>query len=352
MRIVIAPDKFAGTLSAVEAADAIARGWTGRRPGDEVGRFPMSDGGPGFCAVLRDALEGSEELAVVTTDPLGRPVPATVLLHAGTAYVESAQAVGLALLAPAERDPEATTSAGLAVLLAAAVSSGAQRIVVGLGGSATNDGGRGLLERLTGTEAGTDLMAALRGSDLVIASDVANPLLGLTGATAVYGPQKGADREAVARLEGRMQAWVAELPGLAAVADLPGAGAAGGLGAALLWLGGHREMGAGLVSRAIGLEPAVSAADLVITGEGTYDSTSLRGKVVGTVAASAQEAALPCVVLAGQVLVGRREAAAHGVDEMVSLAALAGSIDAAESDAGRWLTAAAGKLAAGWGPDN
>ncbi len=352
MRIVIAPDKFAGTLTADEAADAIKRGWVAVRPADEIGRFPMSDGGPGFCAVLRDALPGSQELALVTTDPLGRPVLATVLLHAGTAYVESAQSVGLALLEPGERDPETTTSAGLAELLAEAVSSGAQRVVVGLGGSATNDGGRGLLEGLAATVGGTDLVAELRGLDLVIASDVANPLLGLSGATAVYGPQKGADREAVARLEGRMQEWVAELPGLAAVADLPGAGAAGGLGAALLWLGGHRETGAGVVARAIGLEAAVSAADLVITGEGTYDSTSLRGKVVGTVAAAAQEAALPCVVLAGQLRVGRREAAAHGVDEMLSLADLAGSVDAAKSDAGRWLAAAAGRIASGWGPDN
>jgi glycerate 2-kinase len=275
-------------------------------------------------------------------------VPATILMHAGTAYIESAQAVGLALLGPGERDPEATSSAGLAALMAEAVGSGVQRVVVGLGGSATNDGGRGFLEGLTDLAAGPDLLAALRELDLVIASDVANPLLGLSGATAVFGPQKGASREAVARLEGRMQRWVAEVPGLDRVAELPGAGAAGGLGAALLWLGGHREAGAGLVARAIGLDRAVAASDLVITGEGTYDSTSLRGKVVGTVAAVAQEAALPCVVLAGQVRVGRREAAAHGIDEMLSLADLAGSIDAATTEAARWLSAAAARLASAY----
>jgi glycerate kinase len=232
--------------------------------------------------------------------------------------------------------------------LAEAVASGVQRIVVGLGGSATNDGGRGFLEGLTDQAAGPDVPTALRELDLVIASDVANPLLGLNGATAVFGPQKGASREAVARLEGRMQRWVAEVPGLDRVADLAGAGAAGGLGAALLWLGGRREAGAGLVAQAIGLDQAVAAADLVITGEGMYDSTSLRGKVVGTVAAAAQEAALPCVVLAGQLQVGRREAAAHGIDEMLSLADLAGSIEAATTDAARWLSAAAAKLASAY----
>jgi glycerate 2-kinase len=345
VRIVIAPDKFAGTLSAGAATASIAQGWTSSRPTDELRLLAMSDGGPGFCAVLHTALEGSREVALVTTDPLGRPVPATVLLHADTAYVESAQAVGLALLAPQERDPETTSSAGLAALLAEAVKSGATRVVVGLGGSATNDGGLGLLEGLASLQGGSDLLAAIRGLELVIASDVANPLLGPNGATAIFAPQKGASREAVARLEGRMQEWVAEVPGLESVADLPGAGAAGGLGAALLWLGGRREAGAGLVAQAIGLDRAVADADLVITGEGTYDSTSLRGKVVGTVAAAAQEAALPCVVLAGQVQVGRREAAAHGVDQTLSLADLAGSIDAAMSDAPLWLTAAGAKLA-------
>jgi glycerate 2-kinase len=351
VRIVIAPDKFAGTLSAGAATAAIADGWAATRPGDELRLLPMSDGGPGFCAVLHAALEGSRELALVTTDPLGRPVPAAVLLHAGTAYVESAQAVGLARLTVGERDPEATTSYGLGALLIEAVSSGAQKVVVGLGGSATNDGGQGLLQALADSPDGADLPAVIRALDLVIASDVANPLLGLNGATAIFGPQKGASREAVARLEGRMQRWVAEVPGFDSVADLPGAGAAGGLGAALLWLGGRREPGAELVAQAIALERAVADADLVITGEGTYDATSLRGKVVGTVAAAAQEAALPCVVLAGQLRVGRREAAAHGVDDMLSLAELAGSVEAATSDAARWLSAAAAKVAAGWGPE-
>lgn len=353
MKIVVAPDKFAGTLSATQAAEAIGRGWAGRRPSDELRLLPMSDGGPGFCAVLSQALPGSEQLAVSTTDPLGRPVQATVVVHAGSAYIESAQAVGLHLLSKAEQDPERTSSAGLAALLIQAVRSGAQRVVIGLGGSGTSDGGRGMVEALAAIEPLPKLLATLRGFTLVLASDVANPLLGLMGASAVFGPQKGASREAVARLEGRMVEWVAQLPGLAEVADVPGAGAAGGLGAALLWLGGRRESGAGLVAEAVGLERALESADLAVTGEGTYDSTSLQGregKVAGAVAAAALEAGLPCVVIAGQVTVGQREAAAHGVDAMLALADIAGSIDAAKADPERWLAAGAAQLASGWGP--
>lgn len=349
VRVVIAPDKFAGTLSAARAAEATARGWASSRSADELLELPMSDGGPGFCAVLARSLPGSEQLEVTTTDPLGRPTTATVLLHSGTAYVESAQAVGLHLLAEAERDPERTSSAGLAALLAQAVKSGARRIVVGLGGSATSDGGRGMVEAFDSLQELPDLVARLRQTDLVAATDVANPLLGPAGASAVFGPQKGASREAVARLEGRMQEWVTLLPGLAAVADAPGAGAAGGLGAALLWLGGRREPGAALVANAIGLEGALVGADLVLTGEGKYDSTSLRGKVVGMVAAAAQAAGLPCVVLAGQVTIGRREAAAHGVDETLALAEIAGSAQAAMAEPDRWLSAAAARMATRWG---
>jgi glycerate kinase len=303
----------------------------------------MSDGGPGFVAVLAAAFGALGRRSVATTDPLGRPVTAELLVHDGTAYVESAQAVGLHLLADPERDPERTTSAGLAPLLEAALDSDATRIVVGLGGSATNDGGRGMIETLS-----PGARERLRGVELVAATDVDNPLLGPAGASAVFGPQKGADREAVARLEGRMQAWVAECHGLAAVAHQPGAGAAGGLGAALYWLGGRREPGAALAAEAIGLEPAMTDAALVVTGEGSYDITSLRGKVVSAVAAAAGRAALPCVVVAGQVSVGLREAAAHGIDETLSLTELAGSVAEAMENAEQWLANAGSRLAARW----
>jgi glycerate kinase len=346
--VVIAPDKFAGTLTARQAAQAIADGWARRRPKAELRQLPMSDGGPGFCDVLATALPRSRRLLVEAADPLGRPVRATLLQDGDTVYVESAQAIGLDLLAESERDPERTSSAGLAPLLAAAVAGDAARIVVGLGGSATVDGGRGLLDAAERTAPG--LLARLRDRTLVIASDVTNPLLGPAGASAVFGPQKGASREAVARLEGRMQRWVAELPGLAEVAEQPGAGAAGGLGALLLWLGGRCEAGAELVARAVGLGSAIAQAELVVTGEGTYDSTSLRGKVIGAVASAASDAALPCLVLAGQAVVGRREAAAHGVDDVLTSAEVAGSVKAALAAPEQWLSAAASQLAATWSP--
>jgi glycerate kinase len=353
VKLVIAPDKFAGTLTAGQAARALAAGWRSIRPDDELDLVPMSDGGPGFCEVLADALPTAREIVVTTTDPFGRATPAVLLFAGDTAYVESAQAVGLHLLREAERDPEKASSAGLAVLLAAAVDAGARTIVVGLGGSATNDGGRGMVDALReGTRSGrfsADTLRALRDVDLVIASDVANPLLGPAGASAVFGPQKGASREAVARLEGRMQEWVRELPGLGDVASEPGAGAAGGLGAAFLWLGARREPGAALVAALLGLDAQIEVADLVITGEGSYDSTSLRNKVVATVASAAQQTALPCLVVAGQVSVGRREAAAHGVDEAIALEDLAGSVAAAMANARSWVTAAAAQLAGRWG---
>jgi glycerate kinase len=353
VKLVIAPDKFAGTLTAMQAGDAIAAGWRTLRPDDELNCLPMSDGGPGFCAVLARALPEARELGVTTTDPLGRVVPAMLLRAGDTAYLESAQAVGLHLLRESERDPERTSSAGLAALLAEAVGSGAARIVIGLGGSATNDGGRGMVEALrAGAQRGewpADTLRALRDVDLVIASDVGNPLLGPAGASAVFGPQKGASREAVARLEGRMQEWVRELPGLAEFAATPGAGAAGGLGAAFLWLGARREPGAALVATLLGLDAQVEVADLVVTGEGSYDSTSLRDKVVATVASAAQQTALPCLVVAGQISVGRREAAAHGVDEAIALEDLAGSVAAAMGDTKSWVAAAAAQLAGRWG---
>ncbi|MGI5214026.1 glycerate kinase family protein [Plantactinospora sp. CA-290183] len=343
MRILICPDKFAGTLSAPEVAAAVVAGWRESAPGDELVVRPLSDGGPGFVEVLATAVPG-RRVPVRTVDPLGRAVDGEILLTADgtTGYVESAQACGLHLLAPDERDPKRTTSYGLGALVAAAVESGVRRVVIGLGGSAVNDGGAGLLAALNAAPVdgtglalpygGAALLAAdglagppqTRGVELVAATDVDNPLTGLTGASNVYGPQKGASREDVLLLDAALERFAGVLerslpscpPGLA---GLPGAGAAGGLGAAVLALGGHCESGIGLVSRLIDLEAAVEAADLVITGEGSFDHQSLRGKVVAGVAGAARDRGLPCVVLAGRVSAGRREAAAAGVTETHSL---------------------------------
>ncbi|RKR87307.1 glycerate kinase [Micromonospora pisi] len=348
MRVLICPDKFAGTLSAPEVVAAVIAGWHDTAPGDQMVARPLADGGPGFVEVLASAVAG-RRLPVSTVDPLGRPVEGEILITdldgAGggpIAYVESAQACGLHLLAPDERDPKATTSYGLGLLVAAAVEAGARRVVIGLGGSATNDAGAGLLAALgaapldeTGHAlpyGGAVLAAAaslggaprLREVELVAATDVDNPLTGLHGASNVYGPQKGASREDVLLLDSALERFAVVLerelstcpPELAA---LPGAGAAGGLGAAILALGGRCESGIKLVSDMIDLEAALDEADLVITGEGSFDHQSLRGKVVAGIAGAARDRGVPCVVLAGRVSTGRREAAAAGVTEAYSL---------------------------------
>ncbi|MEH1101273.1 glycerate kinase family protein [Micromonospora sp. CPCC 205561] len=343
MRVLLCPDKFAGTLPAPQVADAVATGWRQVAPADDLLVRPLSDGGPGFLDVLADAL-GGRRVAVPTVDPLGRPTAGEILLtdDGATAWLESAQACGLHLLDAGERDPKSTTSYGLGVLVAAAVEAGARTVVIGLGGSGTNDGGAGMLAALgaspldaTGRAlpyGGAALAAAdaldgaprLRDVRLVAATDVDNPLLGLHGASSVFGPQKGADRADVLLLDAALERFASvlerDLPGCPErLGALPGGGAAGGLGAAVLALGGHCESGIGLVTRAIGLETVLDAVDLVITGEGSFDHQSLRGKVVAGVAGAARDRGLPCVVLAGQVSTGRREAAAAGVTDAYSL---------------------------------
>lgn len=350
MRVVIAPDKFAGTLSAPEAADAIAAGWRRAAPATELVRLPLSDGGPGLLDVVEQVI-GGERVPVVTTEPLGRSVPAEILVAGDDVYVESALAIGLHLIEPGERDPERSTSTGLADLLREAMErvSPQGRVVVGLGGSATVDGGRGMVEalgdRAGGSEAGGDL-DRLRRCRLVALCDVDNPLLGISGAAAVFGPQKGADASAVQRLDLRLREWAREqgLP-----TDVPGAGAAGGLGAALFWLGAEAAPGARTVAELAGLPGAVAGADLVVTGEGAYDFTSLRGKVIGGVAEAAREQALPCLVLAGQVTVGRREMSASGVDAAYAMVDEPGGIDAALADPAAVLSAVAERAARQWG---
>jgi glycerate 2-kinase len=345
MRVVICPDKFAGTISAVGAAEAVAQGWRSVAGADRLTLRPLADGGPGFLEVLHDPV-GGRLVDVSTSDPLGRPVPAAVLLAgpeaSPTAYVESAQACGLHLLDMRERDPTVTTSYGLGVLVAAAVETGARQVVVGLGGSAVNDAGAGMLTALGAVPldaagyalpyggaalagvAALDGTPRVRGVALVAATDVDNPLLGLHGASSVFGPQKGASRADVllldAALERFAQVLERDLPGCpTGLGAAPGGGAAGGLGAALLALGGRVESGIGLVRRLTGLDNAIGCADLVITGEGSFDHQSLRGKVVAGVAAAALEHGVPCVVVAGRASAGRRDAAAAGVVEILTL---------------------------------
>jgi glycerate kinase len=363
MRVLVAPDKFAGTLTAVQAAEAIAEGWGRRAPGDVLDLVPMSDGGPGFVHVLHAAL-GGELNAVSVTGPYGSPVPGTVLVAGATAYVEAAQACGLHLTEPAERDPERASTYGVGELVLAAVGSGVRRVVIGLGGTGTNDGGAGLLAALgascappralehgplglAGLES-VDLAAALHrcaGVELVAASDVDNPLLGLIGATSVYGAQKGVTDE-------RKHAVEASLERLAALTDkrlalAKGAGAAGGLGFALLLLGATRRPGIELVADAVGLADRAVAADLVITGEGAFDFSSRSGKVPYGVATVAATAVRPCIALAGAVLVGSREMRALGIESAYSVSELVGEEESFADPAGS-LAALAERVARSW----
>jgi glycerate kinase len=370
VRVLVCPDKFAGTLSAVDAAAAVADGWLAVAPADEVIRRPLSDGGPGFVDVLSAAVGGTC-LDVQTWDPFGGPATGTVLVHGDTAYVESAQACGLHLLAADERDPKSTTSYGLGALIAAAVETGVAEVVVGLGGSATNDGGAGMLAALGAAPldesgfalpyggaaligcAGLGGLPRLRPVRLVAATDVDNPLTGLHGASAVFGPQKGASRADVALLDAALERFAGvlerDVPGCpAGLAALPGAGAAGGIGAALYAMGGRRESGIALVRRLTGLDAVLDTCDLVITGEGSFDAQSLRGKVVAGIAAAANERGLPCIVVAGRVEAGRREAMAAGVTETHALVDVLGSAEEAMARPADGLRTVAGRLARQW----
>ncbi|MCW2797753.1 glycerate kinase [Nocardioides sp.] len=359
MRILVAPDKFAGTLTAVEAADAIAAGWLRHAPEDELDLAPMSDGGPGFVDVLHAALGGSL-LAATVRGPFAETVPATVLLVGPVAYVESAQACGLHLTG-GERAESASTY-GVGELVVAAVAAGASRVVVGLGGSGTNDGGAGLLGALGATAdrpldqgvaglsgvSGVDLSAArtlLADVELVAASDVDSPLTGLFGATKTFGPQKGIAEERLPVLDGILEELAAATGRRTSLEK--GAGAAGGLGFALLCLGASRQPGIEVVTGATRLAERARATDLVVTGEGSFDFSSRSGKVPYGVAALAEAALRPCVALAGQVLVGSREMRALGVESAYSLVDLVGAERAFADPAGA-LAELAERVARTW----
>ena len=336
VKVLVAPDKFAGTLTAVEAARAMADGWLRHAPDDELDLAPMADGGPGFVDVLHEAL-GGEVLAVTVAGPFGEPTPATVLLAGATAYVESAQACGLHLTRR-ERAEEASTR-GVGELVLAAVDAGAREVVVGLGGSGTTDGGAGLLAALGATadrplDAGptglqgvttVDISASrarLADVAVIAASDVDNQLTGLFGAAKTFGPQKGIAEDRIPVVDAWLESYAAALDRRTSL--LPGAGAAGGLGYALLALGASRRPGFDVVAAATRLAERARAVDLVLTGEGAFDFSSRGGKVPYGVATVAAEALRPCVALAGKVLVGSREMRALGVESAYAIVDLVG----------------------------
>lgn len=320
MQVVIAPDGMGGRLPASEVAAALARGWQRERPDDRVVQVPMSDGGEGLLEVLGGADDRVETVEVA--GPRGHPVDAPVLLRPdGTAVVESARACGLALLAPEWRDPLHTTTYGVGELLDAARVLGARRVLVGLGGSATVDGGAGALTGLgfrlrvadgSGLKVGGGELHRIDriertwvdpdwpDVDVELLADVRTPL---SEAARTFGPQKGASPEGVEQLEASLRAWARVAGRDLGVPDLPaqaGTGAAGGLAFGLsAGLGAQIVPGAPRVADQLGLHTTVRDADLVVTGEGRVDATSWQGKVVGEVHQRARASQVPVALAAG-----------------------------------------------------
>lgn len=334
MKFLIAPDSFKGSLSAAQAAEAMAGGVRRARPDAEVVLLPLADGGEGTTEALVLATGGRREILSVT-GPLGEPVEALwgrlgvdgETWDGGTAVVEMAAAAGLPLVPPDRRDPRRTTTYGVGELLRQALDSGAKRIIIGLGGSATNDGGAGAMQALgarfwdaagrplpdplTGGDLArlaridaSGLRAQFAGVEIVIASDVTNPLLGPTGASAVYGPQKGADAGTVVGLDAALAQYAAVLRRDLGrdVAGSPGAGAAGGMGAGLMaFLDARMQSGIDLILDAVRFEERAAGADWLLTGEGRIDAQTLHGKTITGVLRRCRPLGLPAIAFGGSV---------------------------------------------------
>lgn len=326
-KIVIAPDSFKGSLSSTEAAQAMARGVQRALPEAELVLLPLSDGGEGLVESLVTA-SGGELLEYEVTGPLGTPVTAQMGLMGGgrTAVIEMAQASGLVLVPEAERNPLVTTTFGTGELIAKALDLGCDHLIIGIGGSATNDGGMGMAQALGVRfyDADGELLGAGGGElarldridcsrldprladvRIEVACDVNNPLTGPQGASHVYGPQKGATPEMVEFLDAALARYdrILQRDLGQDVGRVPGAGAAGGLGAGLMAiLGGKLVSGIELVLNVLDFEAKAGGADLVITGEGKFDGQSAYGKVPMGVARRSRALGVPCVVIAGTVL--------------------------------------------------
>ena len=314
MRVVIAPDSFKGSLTSVEVASALRRGWLEARPDDEVVLAPLADGGEGTLVAI-EAAGGWEWRTADATDPIGRPVRARWLRSAdGThAVVELAEASGLSRVAAAERDPVGASTRGTGEVLRAVLDDGIRKITLGIGGSATTDGGAGMLRALAATIDGanvdlTGLDDRLAAVDMRIACDVTNPLLGPRGAAATYGPQKGASAAQVAELDAALERYADAM--LAATGrderDTPGAGAAGGTSFGLLSIGARFHSialvpGVEVVMDETGLRAKVAGADVVLTGEGRIDAQTAFGKTALGVAKLAREAGVACIAIGGGV---------------------------------------------------
>jgi len=359
MRILIAPTSFKGSLFPTDAAEAIAEGLHAGFPEVELMRAPLADGGEGTLQLLRTTLDGRTK-RVPVEDSLGRSTEASIaLLPNGVAFVEMAQAAGLMLLDEDERDPMRASSFGVGQLITAALDEGVREIWVGLGGSATVDGGLGMLHAL-GVELcdrdgqalppggrGLVKLASLEASewdrrlahvDLKALCDVDSVLLGPQG-TKLYMPQKGATEEQIPELSdglARFADCVARA-GERDVRDVPGAGAAGGMGAALAFLGADLVSGSRFVMDALDVDRKLASCDLVVTGEGTIDDQTLQGKSIGALADRCRSFGRPLVALCGSHMVDSADLQAQGIDAIFSIVSGPASRDAAMAEAERNL---------------
>jgi len=373
MKIVIAPDSFKDSLDAAGVARAIATGLAEVWPDAELVECPMADGGEGTMDAILAASQG-ELRRLAVRGPLGCSVEAGWgwLPQSRTAIIEMAQASGLQLVPTQQRDACRSSTRGTGELIAAALAAGARRIVLAIGGSATNDGGSGMLRALglrlldaegqALEEGGLALakLARIDASDLdprlaevqvEVAADVDNPLCGANGASAIFGPQKGANPQQVQALDqalGHFADHCAQLLG-EDVRDFPGCGAAGGMGfAAKAFMGAQFRPGVEVVAELAGLDALVQGADLVLTGEGRFDAQTLRGKTPMGVARVAKRHGVPVVVLAGTLGEGYQQLYGHGIDAAFALASGPMSLEQACANARELLQARAGDIARLW----
>ncbi|MCE3552789.1 glycerate kinase [Pseudonocardia sp. RS11V-5] len=368
MRIVVAPDKFKGSLTAAEVAARVAAGIAAVDPGATVVQVPVADGGDGTVAAALAA--GYQRVPVRAAGPLGEPVDTAFALHGDVAVVEMADVSGLRLLLPDRLAPRQAGSAGTGEVVRAALEAGARTVILGIGGSASTDGGAGLVQALGARlldAAGADLPpggAALEALDridlsglhpgvrdarFVVACDVDNPLLGPTGAAAVYGPQKGADDADVAHLDTALARWADVVDAAIdrkGLRDVAGAGAAGGVGyAALALLDADLRPGIELVLDLVGFAERLRGADLVITGEGSLDEQTLSGKAPAGVAAAAAAAGVPVVTVSGRVTLTAEQLRDAGVGRAYALTDLEPDVRRCLAEAGPLLEQLATRLA-------
>jgi len=344
MKIVIAPDSYKGSLTALEVADAIKEGIKRVLPGAEIDEVPMADGGEGTVQALVDATDG-QMITQEVCDPLGKKIKADfgILGDGKTAVIEMAAASGLPLVPEGKRNPMLTTTYGTGELIRAALDRGCRKLIVGIGGSATVDGGAGMAQALGARLLDKDGKEVPRGgggvehldridvsqldpriaeASTVVACDVDNPLVGPNGGPEIYGPQKGATPEMVKNLDKYLDNYadIIKRDLGADVKEAPGAGAAGGLGAGLMaFLGAELKLGIDIVIDASGLERHLKGADLVITGEGMIDSQTIYGKTPIGVAKAAKKFGIPVIGIGGGVSDDASVVYEHGIDALISI---------------------------------